>query len=238
MRTVQFILLLLTLSLLSACANTRQARDVHPSGFLGTDAVKLQKGGKGMPALYYLKPGVDWSKYDKMLLDPVTFWDAPDGKDRGVSKEDAQQVVNYFHGLIYTTFSKEMKMVTTPQPGTIRVKVAITKAEKSHVVLDLVSTIEPQARVLSGLKDLVTGKPAFVGEAAIAVKINDATTGDLLAEAVDERVGGKTLSAEHFKSWGEVDQALQYWVSHAARRLCDLQKRPSCPEVKKDTGLL
>ena len=232
MRTPQLILFILLLGLLASCANTRQARDVHPSGFLGADAAKLEKGGKGKPALYYLKPGVDWSKYDKMLLDPVTFWDAPDGKDRGVSQHDAQQIVNYFHELIYSTFSKEMEMVDSPKPDTIRAKVAITKLEKSHVALDIISTIEPQARTLSGLKELVTGKPAFVGEAAIAVKVTDATTGELLAEAVDERVGGKTLSAEHFKSWGEVDQALQYWAAHAARHLCELQKRPSCPEVK------
>lgn len=208
MRAAQLILFILLLGLLASCANTRQARDIHPSGFLGADAAKLEKGGKGKPALYYRNPDVDWSKYDKMLLEPVTFWDAPGGKDRGVSQHDAQQVVNYFHDLIYSTFSKEMEMVNSPQPGTLRAKVAITKLEKSHVALDIISTIEPQARALSGLKALVTGKPAFVGEAAIAVKVTDATTGALLAEAVDERVGGKTLSAEHFKSWGEVDQAL------------------------------
>jgi hypothetical protein len=145
MRAAQLILFLLLLGLLASCANTRQARDVQPSGFLGADAAKLQKGGKGRPARYYSRPGVDWSKYDKMLLDPVTFWDAPDGKDRGISQHDAQQVVNYFHDLINSTFSKEIEMVDSPQPGTIRAKVAITKLEKSHVVLDLISTVEPQA---------------------------------------------------------------------------------------------
>lgn len=236
MRTVTLVFLIAGMFVVTACSSTKQARDVHPSGFLGTDAAKLQKGGKGKPALYFLRPGVDWASYDKLLLDPVTFWDAPDGKGQGVSSHDAQQVVDYFHSLLYSTFSKEMEMVNSPQPGAIRAKVAITKAEKSHVVLDLVSTVDPQARVLSGLKDLVTGKPAFVGEAAIAVKITDAETGELLAEAVDDRVGGKTLDAETLKSWGDVDLALQFWTAHAARRLCELQKRLSCPEVGKSPG--
>ena len=69
-------------------------------------------------------------------------------------------------------------------------------------------------------KMALDGKPAFVGEAAIAVKITDAMTGELLAAAVADRVGGKQLDAAHLKSWGDVDAAMQFWAQHAAYNLC------------------
>ena len=68
-RTITAVLFLLFL--LSACALTRSFRKVEESGFLGAEAAKLEKGSKDEPALVYLKPDVDWSAYDKMLLDPV-----------------------------------------------------------------------------------------------------------------------------------------------------------------------
>ena len=126
-----------------------------------------------------------------------------------------------------------MKIVKTPQPNTLRVKVAITKAEKSDVVLDVISTVVPQLHLLSSLKKLVTGKPAFVGEVEIEMKAANAMTGELLYECVAARVGGKTLDAQHFTSWGEADEALQYWVDQASYRLCKLRKKSDCVEPEE-----
>lgn len=210
MKMKNLLIIMSVLLVVSACASTRSYRDVEKSGFLGSDAARLRKGDKDQPALVYLKPGVDWASYNKMLLDPVTFWRPPETGNQGVSHQDIQTVVDYFYPLIYQKFSQEMEMVKIPRPDTLRVKVAITKAEKSHVVLDVVSTVVPQLRAISALKDLVTGKPAFVGEVEIEMKVTDAMTGELLYECVAARVGGKTLDAKHFESWGEVDEATDH----------------------------
>ena len=89
------------------------------------------------------------------------------------------------------------------------------------VVLDVVSSIVPQARALSTIKGLATGKPAFVGEASIEAKISDAQTGKLLAAVADRRVGGKKLEAELFDSWGDVNEILEYWAKLGRFRLCE-----------------
>lgn len=228
MKLAPVFFILASIGLMASCSSTKPARDVQPSGFLGADASLLRKGGEGEAPLMYRKMNVNWASYNKILLDPVTFWNAP-GEDRsGISSSDKQMLVNYFHQLIYNALSKDFRMVPMPEPNTLRVKVAISKAEQSHVVLDVVSTVVPQLRVLSGLKNLVTGKPAFVGEAQIEYKITDAATGTLLAEGAADRVGGKTLNAEHFKSWGDVEEAFQFWVTHAVYKLCTLQGKPGC----------
>jgi hypothetical protein len=117
-------------------------------------------------------------------------------------------------------------------PDTLRVQVAITKLEESHVVMDVMSTVIPATRALSGLDKLVTGKPAFVGEAAIEVKVTDAMSGELLGAGVDHRVGGKLLQASHFTSWGEVQEIMQEWAAYGSYNLCELQKRSNCIKAK------
>lgn len=227
-RPARILATLILIALLTGCSSTRPARDVQPTGFLGADAALLHKGGEGEPGLVYRNPDADWASYNRILLDPVTFWRAPGSDDIEVSVADRQILVNYFHELIYNRFSKDFEMVNNVEPRTLRVRIAIVKAEKSYVVLDTVSTVIPQLRVLSGLKDLVTGKPAFVGEAEIAFRITDAASGKLLAAGVADRVGGKTLNAAHLHSWGDVEEAFKYWVNHAAFKLCKLQNRAGC----------
>ncbi len=142
-------------------------------------------------------------------------------------------MMDYFYQAIYKDLEEQgLDMVTSPMPDTLRVQVALTKLEESHVVLDVVSTVVPVALALSGLDKAITGKPAFVGEAEIEFKVKDAVTGELLAAGVDHRVGGKFLRASHFTSWGEVQDMMQLWAVYGSYNLCKLQKRATCLEPK------
>ncbi len=83
-----------------------------------------------------------------------------------------------------------------------------------------------------GLDKLITGKPAFVGEAEIEFKVKDAVSGELLAAGVDHRVGGKFLQASHLTSWGEVQDMMKLWAEWGSYNLCKLQERATCLEPK------
>ncbi|MEJ2588580.1 MAG: DUF3313 domain-containing protein [Deltaproteobacteria bacterium] len=233
MRPWTIIALLTVFVAFSACQAPKPVHDVTPSGFLGPDVVaKLTHGGPEGPAWIYNNPDAKWASYDKMLLDPVTFWMAPGSKDQGISQAERQKLVDYFYRVIYNTMSKHVTMVSAPGSGVMRVRVALTKAEPSVVALDVISTVVPQAAVLSSLKDAITGKPAFVGEAQVAVKVTDSVSGELLAAWVASRVGGKRLDAAQLSSWGDVEQAMRFWADSAAYRLCKVQKRQGCQPPK------
>src|SRR5260370_13444802 len=54
-----------------------------PSGFLGKDYSLLQPAGEGsdqQAQLRYIAPNVQWSKYNKVMVLPVTFWADDDSK--------------------------------------------------------------------------------------------------------------------------------------------------------------
>ncbi|MCB2193584.1 MAG: DUF3313 domain-containing protein [Deltaproteobacteria bacterium] len=229
MRRWQIMMLLVAVVSLAACAAPKGVHeDVKPGGFLGADAAKLEPGGPGQPAWIYVNPMTKWPSYDKMLLDPVTFWRDPGAPDQGISMTERQKLANYFYQVIYKAMSKQITMVSTPGPGTLRVQVALTKAVPSKVGLDVISTVVPQAVVISSLKDAVTGKPSFVGEAAVASKVTDAETGELLGAWVADRIGGKQLDAAEISTWGDVEQAMRFWADNAAYRLCKRQGKPNC----------
>lgn len=225
------IICVLILGLLAGCAATKQARDVDQSGFLGDIYPKLREGKEGEALLVYKPERINtarFAKYTKILLDPVTIWRGEESRKEGVPQKDIQILADHFFSLLYLTFKQDYEMVQAPSPNTLRIQVAITKVEESMVVMDVVSTVVPQARALSTLKGLATGKPAFVGEASVEAKISDAETGKVLAAVVDRRVGNKKLEAEAFDTWGDVNEILEYWAKQSRFRLCEARGGANC----------
>ena len=216
---------------LAGCALTEPVKKAPESGFL-TDYARLHKGNDHQAELVYVNPDVQWKRYDKMLLDPVTVWRSVNVGSKGVSQQDAQAMADYFYSLIQARFSRTFQMVRTPQPNTLRVAIAITQLDKTDVMLDVISTVEPHIRAATSLYQLVSGGPTFEGEAAVEARITDAQTGQILAEGVDKRVGGRTLNANSMKSWGDVENVMQFWVARAAYNLCRVQERPDCQMPK------
>lgn len=232
MKKVIVLAIALASTALAGCANTSRDRNVHYSGFLG-DYSMLLEGGPDQAQRRYVRPDTDWAAYRKVLLDPVTFWRGDESRKDGVSAHDAQVLMNYFYAVIHKDLeSQGFQLVDSPGPGTLRVQVALTKLGESHVVMDVVSSVVPATLALSSVDKLVTGKPAFVGEAEMEYKAKDAVTGELLAAGVDHRVGGKLLTASQFSSWGDVEKIMRLWASYGSYNLCKLQERTDCVQPK------
>lgn len=230
MRHVALFLIFAVWLLSSGCASpTSRARHVTESGFLGADFTLLEPGDKTQAQQVYFTPGTDWASYHNILLEPVTVWRGTESREDGVSRNDARILADYFYGVIRAALEKQgFKLVDTPMPHTLRVAVAVTKPQEAHVGLDVASAVVPQLHVLSSLGKAVTGKPAFVGEAQVEVKVTDATTGELIAAGIDHRVGGNVLNAAAFSSWGQVEEMMRLWASHGSYNLCRRQNRSDC----------
>jgi hypothetical protein len=204
------------------CAATHQARSAKPSGFLG-DYSQLRPGKEGEALLVYVLPGVQWTKYDKIWLEPVTVWgDVKTGFLQSVPKDEAQVLADYLDASLRNSLSKDYKLVDRAGPGTLRIRVAITEAEGSTVPLDLASTVVPQMRALSSVKRITTGTAAFVGKAGIEGEIEDSITDQRLVAAVDRQVGQKRLQGVT-NTWDDVQGAFDYWSERVRARLADFR---------------
>jgi Protein of unknown function (DUF3313) len=213
---------------LAGCAASQQARDVQQSGFLGQDYERLRPGEEGEALLVYRNPDAPWSSYNKIKLDPVTIW-AGEGSDfEDFSQPERQDLADTLYTMVNEELSQDFQMVDQPGPGALQVQVAITDAQTSSPTMDTISTVLPQALLLSQAKGLVTGKPGFVGQASVEVKAADGETGELFTAAVDRRVGGKSVSGAPTDSWDDVREAYRYWAKQLRYRLCTERGATDC----------
>jgi hypothetical protein len=233
------VLVLLMVVLSVGCASTKQARSMEQSGFLGDLYPKMQKGKDGEALLLYKNPRVadiPRGTYKKVLLEPVTIWGAPAAEHDPARQKELHDVADMLYSLMYENLSKDYEMVSAPGPNTLRIQAAITRADRSYVVLRAVSTIPAPMNVFalgSLLKDLGTGKPLFVGEASIEGKISDAATGEILAASADRRVGKRHLDSKSFDSWDDVHKTLAFWAEQLRYRLCQERGGTDCTKPKE-----
>jgi len=101
----------------------------------------------------------------------------------------------------------------------MKIQAAMTDADSATPGLRTVSMLIPQARLLSSLKALATGTYPFVGNAQAEAKITDSQSGDVLAEAVDRRLGGGSFKTAFQWKWGDAENAIDHWCEMITQKL-------------------
>lgn len=175
------------------------------SGFL-KDYPSFQSGQKGIDKRY-LKQGVDFSQYDKILMEEVVFFLNDDADYKGIHPDDIKKLSDEFHKI----FAEEMGDLLTDQPGprVSRMRMAVTKLQPSKPVSGTMSTVVPVGLALSIVKKGATGNYIGIGSASMEVEFLDSITNERIAAAVDRAPGGKfdigKLSAAKsaFKLWAK-----------------------------------
>lgn len=195
---------------------TGQAVSPAVSGFFGSSHLLLQPGQKGQAAMVYINHEVQWSQYNKILLQPVQFWDS---ENSSVSPSDQQMLTAYFYNQLKQDLEKHFTLVDQGGPGVMSLEVALVSANAATPGLRSVSVIVPQARILNGVQSLATGSYAFVGSAEGEMKVVDSTNGQFLAGAIDKRSGGMALSSAAQWQWGDAQNAMNYWSQKMADRI-------------------
>lgn len=159
----------------------------------------------------------------------MTVWLGPDSQMKDVPAEDRQRLANILWSKLDEERRKDYEMTNQGGPDVLRIQIAVTEAESSYPVLDTVSSIVPQMRLLSGMKSMATGVSAFTGSASIEGKVTDGATGTLLSAFVDRRGGTKNLSGMT-NSWNDVEEAYRLWAEKVRYRLCEVRGDFNCVE--------
>jgi hypothetical protein len=212
-------LLVFGLLALSACTSTEKVvikqSDVN-CAFLAEDCSLLTVGGKEQSGLRYINPTVNWNQYNKILIDPVTFWA---GNNTKISASDQQMLVNYFFQQMKERLGEKFELVSQPGSGVMKLDVAMTDVETATPVLRSISMIVPQAHMVANLKYLATGTMPFVGSAQAEAKLTDSVSGTVLALAVDKRIGGGSFTTGFQWQWGDAENAIDHWAELLATKL-------------------
>jgi hypothetical protein len=239
MRVIVSLLAVSILIGLSGCAATQEAKSVEKSGFLGDYSLlkegarsTIREGPEDQALFIYKNPAAEWRKYKKVWLDPVTIWmSQKDSQLKDVAVEDRQRLAALLWSKLDEQLRKDYQMTSQAGPDVMRVQVAITEAGESNAVLDTVTSLIPQTRLLTGAKGMATGVSGFTGSASVEMKVTDTETGTILAEAVDRRGGTKSIRGVT-NSWNDVEEAYRFWAEKMRYRACQWRGGMDCVEPK------
>jgi hypothetical protein len=187
------------------------------SGFLG-NYEGLKKGPKDGVAERYIKKGVDFKKYSKIMLDSVVFFLAPDAEYKGISAEDMKELSDTFNKAAIDTLGKAYPLVGEPGPDVMRVRVAVTKLKPSSPGSATMTTVMPVGLAFSFIKKGATGEYAGVGSTGIEVEVLDSVTNERIGAAVDYKPGGKMSG---FAKWSASKEAFEFWTGRLKAFLDD-----------------
>ena len=205
------LVLTATLLVVVSCAARRTAEF---SGFLDDYSV-LRDGGAGDIALVYRNPAARWTSYDKVLFEPVTLWRSGRNSLDPVPESDLLRLIGDLERTVRRRLGDAFRLVDRPEPGTMRIRLAITEARASDRVLDVMRARPDPEPVGSG-GPLQPETRRFVEQAQIEGEIRDAGTGELLAAGVDRRHPER---APPLDTWAAVDRALDFWSERVCARL-------------------
>lgn len=215
----------LAIGLFAGCTSTYQARKATPSGFLG-DYSQLKEGKDDEALLVYVNSKADFKKYNKIMLEPVRIYAAEDSSVAKLPKEDLQRLVNYLDATLREHLKKDYTIVNQAGPNVMRLRVAVTDAKGSKVLLDTFSTVMPPSLALSMVKNLATGSHMAVGSVGAECEALDGMSNTRLFAAVDARVGRKiTGKFDKFNKWHTANDAFDYWAERVQTRLAEMRNK-------------
>ena len=219
---------LLVIASLCACAGpkTERAEKIKVYGYLG-DYTMFQKGAPGRALYVYRKPDVDFSVYEKVLLDPVIFYWKHTNRLEEVP-DDAQILTDKLNRLLRKELSEYYQMVSAPEKNTMRMTVALTDVKKTSTYLGAGYL----ALASKKLSETALDTPALVGEASVEIKITDAASGEMLAAVVDRRLGSGKIE-KSVSSWEDVYNIFDFWADMMGYRLCREFGRKDCKRPKE-----
>jgi len=203
-RTMMAVVMGLALIVCAGCASGPKY-----SGFLGDYGERMKPGPEGGAKMRWLKPGVDFSKYNRLMIDSVVFYFADDSEYKGIDPEFMKEMADKFNKTIVDTMKGSYPIVAEPAPDVVRLRIAITGIKQSMPVLSGVSSIIPVGIAISVVKRGSTGSWAGSGMTSAELMALDSTTNDVLIVAEDERSAGFT---ERFSRWGSAEEAFKFWA--------------------------
>ena len=217
----KMFVLLMGLMFLAACATTTP--DKSRTRFLREYEKMMTPAPKGAASdMRWLKPGVDFGKYDKVMVDYVIFAISPDSEFDGIQADEMKLMADIASLALVEGLKTAYPVVSEPGPTTLRIKTAIVDLKQSNPGLSAVTTVVPVGLAISLVKKGTTGSYAGGGFTKAEAIAMDSMTNEVLA------VGHADYSAaftERFSSWGSVEEAFKKWGPLGAEQLKLMMKK-------------
>jgi len=219
----KFFLATATLGLLlSGCASNKDMTS-QQSGFLD-DYSLLEQSKHDPDALLYISPGVDFSSYANVMVEPVALMANNEQiRENGPLLKEVSQ---YMTQNLRTRIQKNpnYNLVTQAQANTIKIKFALTAVTVEGSEKKGYQYI-PVAYIVSTAKDAAGVTPKDV-RVMVELNVTDADTAQVLARALSSQKGEQVVLRTNEKlTFKHLKPALDRISSRVDDRLNELKKQ-------------
>jgi hypothetical protein len=206
-----FVFVVCTMIMPAGCAKKQQVKQEY-SGFL-QNYPTFEPGPEGGAKLVYFKEGIDFSTYNKVMMDHVVFYLSDDAKDKGIQPDTMKELSDVFHEAVIEELKDAYPIVDEPGADVMRIWLAITELVPGKPGITLVTTAMPGGSAVKVIKYAATGSHSFVGETAMEAEVLDSLTNQRIAAAIDRRGKVKTIKiTEGMTKWGETKDVFKFWA--------------------------
>jgi hypothetical protein len=156
------------------------------SGFLKDySQLTVQKDVKGAERRLWVNDKATWSRYERILVDPIVFHPQPEGTAQ-VTLGTLFDIRDYLNAGIPKAAAASLPLAAAPGPGILRLRAAITavSVDKSLKPYQIV----PIALIFTAAKRSA-GTESFNVKLQLEAEILDSASGEVLARVVREAKG-------------------------------------------------
>jgi hypothetical protein len=209
------LVLLIGIMFLASCATTAPTK----TSFLGDYAKNMEPGPPGGAKMRWMKPGVDFSKYNKFMVDYVVFSLADDSHYKVINGDEMKKLGDACTKAIVDALKDKYPIVAEPGPDVLRFRFAIVDLKQSRPALSAVTTVIPVGLGISLVKRGATDSWSGSGATTSQLMVLDSSTNEVIAVAEAEYHAGFT---ERFSKWGSAEDAFTYWGKKLRKFMDDL----------------
>lgn len=189
------------------------------SGFLG-DYSQLKPAPDRDGVELYIDRSVDYTRYTKLLLDPVQVLATPAPGQPPPAPDAVARMSADFQQSLQRALAPTYQVVTAPGPDVLRVRIAITNLQ----------TVKPPtgASDFLPIKALYNAGRAAAGTSPRLVEMTAemealAPDGRRVVAATATRRGDKTLPQGEQITWAELQSISDYWAGNFRTRLDEMR---------------
>ncbi|SFS14448.1 Protein of unknown function [Dyella sp. OK004] len=162
---------------LGACATTRP---VNYTGLESSPELQPNPSDSSGRVPYAYTTEVDWHRYDKVIVEPVTIYRGPDNQFEKVSEQDKQDLADYMRTKFGEALSYRFSLVNRPDPRTLLVKLTLTGAKATKQFVGTVTKFDLAGGPYNVVQSIRGKEGAMSGSVSYAVEIYDASSHRLL----------------------------------------------------------
>jgi len=209
-------------------------------GFL-TEYARIPKSKVEDSAYKYRDTSVDFSKYNRLLVDRIKVWFAEDSDYKGIDPDELKVLTDYFYQAIEKAVGDAYPMVKEAGPDVLRLRIAATDLIPNKPEASVTTLVVPflwVGEAGTGVAKGDTGSTMFTGQASIEMEALDSVSNRQLAAFIQTETGkkydwthgvskGVSGYINAYSKWAYTKQSMDDWAHMLRDRLDEVHGKPA-----------